>query len=70
LVDKNSDKFVHCLTEKMLVYGLGRGLEYYDRCAVDKIQSKLSKDDYRFSTLLFEIVSSDPFQRKGVRDEL
>ena len=67
---KNADKFVRCLTEKMLVYGLGRGLEYYDRCAVDKIQAKLSKDDYLFSTLLFEIVSSDPFQRKGIRDEL
>jgi len=70
LAGKNADKFVRCLTEKMLVYGLGRGLEYYDRCAIDKIQAKISKDDYRFSSLLFEIVSSDPFQRKGVRDEL
>jgi len=67
---KNSDKFVRCLSEKLLIYGLGRGLEYYDRCAIDKIQSKLIKDDYKFSTLIFEIVSSDPFQRKGVRDEL
>lgn len=69
LRDKNSDKFVRCLTEKMLVYALGRGLEYYDRCAVDKIQAKLQADDYKFSTLILEIVSSDPFQRKGVRDE-
>ena len=67
---KNADKFVRCVSEKMLVYGLGRGLEYYDRCAIDKIQSKLIKDDYQFSTLIYEIVSSDPFQRKGVRDEL
>ena len=67
---KNVDKFVRCVSEKMLVYGLGRGLEYYDRCAIDSIQSKLIKDDYRFSTLIYEIVSSDPFQRKGVRDEL
>ena len=67
---KNADKFVRCLSEKMLVYALGRGLEYYDRCAIDKIQDKLIKDDYKFSTLIYEIVTSDPFQRKGVRDEL
>ena len=67
---KNADKFVRCLSEKLLVYGLGRGLEYYDRCAIDKIQAKLVKDDYKFSTLIYEIVTSDPFQRKGVRDEL
>lgn len=70
LSGKNADKFVRCLAEKMLVYGLGRGLEYYDRCAIDKIQAKLANDDYRFSVLLFEIVTSDPFQRKGIRDEL
>ncbi len=67
---KNADKFVRCLAEKMLVYGLGRGLEYYDRCAIDKIQAKLVQDDYKFSTLILEIVTSDPFQRKGIRDEL
>ena len=65
---KNADKFVRCVSEKMLVYALGRGLEYYDRCAIDKIQDKLIKDDYKFSTLIYEIVTSDPFQRKGVRD--
>jgi hypothetical protein len=70
LREKNADQFARCVTEKLLIYALGRGLEYYDRCAVDKIMAKLTKDDYRFSTLIFEIVSSDPFQRKGVREEL
>ncbi len=37
LVEKNGQKFVECLTQKMLTYALGRGLEYYDKCAVDKI---------------------------------
>lgn len=69
LKDKNADKYARCISEKMLVFGLGRGLEYYDRCAIDKIQLKLIQDDYRFSTLIYEIISSDPFQRKGVRDE-
>lgn len=68
LSSKNRDDFVQCLTEKMLTYALGRGLEYYDKCAVDKIVDKLKKDDYRFSTLLTEIVLSDPFQKKGTRD--
>jgi hypothetical protein len=67
--DKNTDKFIRCVSEKMMTYALGRGLEYYDRCALDKIQTKLVSDDYQFSTLIFEIISSDPFQRKGVRDE-
>jgi hypothetical protein len=69
LRDKNTDKFARCLTEKMMTFALGRGLEYYDRCAVDRIQAKLAQEDYKFSTLIFEIITSDPFQRKGVRDE-
>ncbi|HEY7156316.1 MAG TPA: DUF1592 domain-containing protein, partial [Gemmataceae bacterium] len=39
--------FARCLAEKMLTYALGRGLEYYDRCAVDKILDALGKNDYR-----------------------
>lgn len=69
LREKNAEKFARCLTEKLMIYSLGRGLEYYDRCAIDKIQVKLAQDDYRFSTMIYEIVASDPFQRKGVREE-
>lgn len=53
-----------------MTYALGRGLEYYDRCAVDKIMAAGGKDEYRFTTLIYEIVASDPFQRKGERDDL
>jgi hypothetical protein len=70
LRDKNATKFIRCVSEKMMTYALGRGLEYYDRCAIDQIQDKLAAEDYRFSVLVFEIISSNPFQRKGVRDEL
>lgn len=60
------DLFAHCLTEKMLTYALGRGLEYYDRCAVDKITTALANKDYKFSVLITEIVKSAPFQmRRG-----
>ncbi|GAB5405312.1 MAG: DUF1592 domain-containing protein [Aureliella sp.] len=67
LATKHKQEFVRCLTEKMLTYALGRGLEYYDKCAVDKMMDALERDNHKFSTLLFEIVSSDPFQKKGVR---
>ena len=48
----------------MLTYALGRGLEYYDRCAVDEILEALDKDDYRFSTLIVGVVKSEPFQMR------
>lgn len=66
LVERHKEQFMRCLTEKMLTYALGRGLEYYDKCAVDKIMADLERDD-RFSTLLVGIVRSDPFQKKGER---
>jgi hypothetical protein len=54
------------LTQKLLIYGLGRGLEHYDRRPVMKIQEALEKNSYKFSTLAVEIVKSDPFRmRRG-----
>ena len=64
--NKRRDQFVRCLAEKMLTYALGRGLEYYDRCALDKITERVSRNDYRFSALMLAIVESVPFQmRRG-----
>jgi hypothetical protein len=37
LADKHREEFLHCLADKMLTYALGRGTEYYDRPALDKI---------------------------------
>lgn len=65
LLETKQDAFLRCLTEKMLIYALGRGIEYYDKCAVDKITEALSKDGFRFSRLVLEIVRSEPFQRQG-----
>jgi hypothetical protein len=56
------DLFRRALAEKMLTYALGRGLEYYDRCAVDKIATALEQNGDKFSTLLVETVKSEPFQ--------
>jgi hypothetical protein len=66
LLNQKRDDFVTCLTEKVLTFALGRGLEYYDKCAVDQITKKLAKEHYRFSVLILEVVKSTPFQmRRG-----
>ena len=57
-------QFVRCLAEKMLIYALGRGLEYYDECTLDKITAELRAGDYKFSSLVIAICESDPFRRR------
>src|SRR5262249_44826248 len=65
LKSKEAD-FRRCLAEKLLTYALGRGLEYFDKCAVDDISAELARNDNRFVTLVNAIVQSDPFQmRRG-----
>jgi hypothetical protein len=56
--------FVTTLTEKLLTYGLGRGLEPYDAAAVRKIVRDAHNDDYRFSSLILGIVNSTAFQMR------
>jgi Protein of unknown function (DUF1592)/Protein of unknown function (DUF1588)/Protein of unknown function (DUF1587)/Protein of unknown function (DUF1585)/Protein of unknown function (DUF1595)/Planctomycete cytochrome C len=58
----NREAFAECLTEKMLIYALGRGLEGYDRAATRKIVAGMAANDYRFSSLISGIVESVPFQ--------
>ena len=65
-LDAKVEMFARCLTKKMLTYALGRGVEYYDTPTVDKIVTAMDKDGYKFSTLVTEIVKSDPFRmRRG-----
>jgi hypothetical protein len=67
----NRDAFAECLTEKMLIYALGRGLEPYDRRAVKQITQNLRQNDYKFSALISGIVNSVPFQMgRGDKTEL
>jgi hypothetical protein len=58
------DRFVRTLTEKMMTYALGRGLEYYDMPAVRKITRDVAKNNYRASSLIFGVVNSLPFQMR------
>ena len=59
------DQFVRHLTKKMLGYALGRGLTYYDYCAVNTIVDKLRANDYKSHHLLFGIIQSVPFRFKA-----
>ncbi len=66
LKTKMKDLYVRCLTEKMLIYALGRGLEYFDECTVDKIIKEIEGQNYQFSELIIAVATSDPFtQRQG-----
>ena len=64
LIEKHRLEFYQTITEKLLTYILGRGVEYYDLPTVDAIVERLDKDQGRFSTLLFGILESAPFQQR------
>ena len=66
LVEKHKLDFYRCLTEKLLTYALGRGLEYYDVETVDQIVDRLDRADGHFSALLAGVIESAPFQRERV----
>jgi cytochrome c551/c552 len=59
---KYSPQFLRTLTEKLLTYGLGRGVEYEDMPVVRSIVREAAKQDNRFSSLILGIVKSEPFQ--------
>ena len=63
---KGNKNFVRSLTQKMMTYALGRGLEFYDKCACDAVIADAAKQGNRFSAFITGIVTSDPFlKRKG-----
>lgn len=64
LLNRKREYFARCITEKMLTYALGRGLEYYDKRTIDNIVTRLKKSNYRFSELVQGIVTSLPFDMK------
>jgi Protein of unknown function (DUF1592)/Protein of unknown function (DUF1588)/Protein of unknown function (DUF1587)/Protein of unknown function (DUF1585)/Protein of unknown function (DUF1595)/Cytochrome C oxidase, cbb3-type, subunit III len=57
-------EFSRCLTEKMLTYSLGRGLDRSDRITIDDLNKRLATSEYHFQTLIYEIVKSVPFQSR------
>ena len=66
ILKADREKIVRNLASKLLTFGLGRGLDYYDGPAVDKITSAALAQDARFSSLVLGVVMSDPFRlRRG-----
>ena len=64
ILNERIDEFSRTLTEKMLVYALGRGLERYDRPTVRQITTRLEGSGYGLQTLVREVVNSLPFQSR------
>jgi hypothetical protein len=59
-----AESFVTVATEKLSIYALGRGIEYYDMPAIRAIVRSAEQDDFRFSSLVYGIVTSAPFQMR------
>ena len=64
----NPDQFTNTVTEKLLTYALGRGVESYDSPAVRKIMRDAQPGNYRWSSLILGIVKSTPFQMRRSRE--
>jgi hypothetical protein len=65
LLRSQSGAFTRHLTENLLTFALGRGIERYDEPVVAHISERVAANGYRFSTLVMEIVNSEPFQLRS-----
>jgi len=67
ILTDRKDLVARNLTEKLMTYGLGRGLEFYDERALRKALAEIAGEEYRFSSVVIAIVKSDPFRmRRGM----
>lgn len=64
LAGSRKQDFYRCLSEKMLTYALGRGVEYYDAPTIDKIIAQLLNDGGGMKDLIYAIIESVPFQKR------
>jgi len=67
LVNKR-ELFVDTVTERLLTYALGRGLEEYDRPVIRRITRQAAADDYRWSSIILGVIESAPFQMRRASD--
>ena len=65
----HKDDYVRTVAEKLLAYGIGRGIEYYDMPALRKIARDSAPSDYRWSSLVLNVIRSTPFSMGIVRRE-
>ena len=62
------DAFVRTVTEKLLTYALGRGLEYYDRTAVRQIAREAKESQFRLADMVVSVTKSMPFQMRRTQE--
>jgi hypothetical protein len=65
---KYEEQIVHNVAEKLMIYAVGRGLEYYDQPVIRAIVRDAAASDYRFSSLVLGVVTSDPFGQRATED--
>lgn len=63
---KRKVDFMRCLTEKMLTYAIGRGMEHFDRATIDNIVTSIDKQNGKFSALVIGVVKSMPFDMRRI----
>jgi hypothetical protein len=68
IITRDPERFAHTVTDKMMIYALGRGTEYYDGPAIRRITRDAAKTDYRWSSIILGIVKSDAFQMRGAKE--
>ena len=64
LRERHASDFYRCVTEKMLTYALGRGLDATDEHTLDMIVQRLAENDGKFSALIQGVIESAPFQKQ------
>ena len=67
VIENRREDFVSTAAEKLLVYALGRGVEYYDQPAIRKIVREAASGDYKWSSVIVGITKSVPFQMRSVK---
>jgi hypothetical protein len=65
---KRPELFVRTVTQKLMTYGLGRGMEYTDMPVIRGVASSSAAQNYRFSSVVLGIVKSVPFQMKTAQN--
>ena len=66
LTESKLDDFLRCSSEMMMTYAMGRGVEFYDKPAVESVVKSLKSNDLKFSSMILGVVQSIPFQcRRG-----
>jgi hypothetical protein len=58
------EEFVSTITEKLMMYGIGRNVQYYDRPAIRAIIKQAARNNYTFASLVLGVVESEPFQMR------